>query len=203
VIGILAGDHVSHQPRARESFLDRIGKPLGDHDIGFAVGTGVFRPHVLDHDQRRGDIFELFADFLADAMPHAAAVGAREFVGGDVMHDPLAGQAPRQRLAAVAVLRRRTRRGRRLGGQIGSRRGLGLCQDLPSEEQELSGVDPLALRAVPLVEELFELVLELLVEMNLLTERREQFADEPMGGFQVVGKWVYERGVHTPYYVDA
>ncbi|MGZ3357235.1 MAG: hypothetical protein ACXVBO_20600 [Isosphaeraceae bacterium] len=56
------------------------------------------------------------------------------------------------------------------------------------EEQELSGVDSLALPAEAVAEELFELVLELLVEMGLLMERREQLADELMGRFQVVGK---------------
>jgi hypothetical protein len=52
-------------------------------------------------------------------------------------------------------------------------------------------------------EELFELVLKLLVEMELLVQRREQLADELMGRFQVVRELVHERGVHTPYYVDA
>jgi hypothetical protein len=60
----------------------------------------------------------------------------------------------------------------------------------------------LALLAVALAKELFELVLELLVEMDLLAERRQQLADDLMGGFQVVRKWIGE-GDHTLYYVDA
>ena len=79
--------------------------------------------------------------------------------------------------------------------------GLGLRQDLVGEEQELSGVDPLALAAVALAEELFELVLELGVEVDLLAERLQQLADELMGGLEVVGEWV-GRGDHTLYYVD-
>ena len=82
------------------------------------------------------------------------------------------------------------------------RRGLGLRQDLPGEEQELSRVDPLALRAVALAEELLELVLELVVEMDLLRQRLEQLTDELMGRLQVVGEWIGE-GDHTLYYVDA
>ena len=52
-----------------------------------------------------------------------------------------------------------------------------------------------------MAEKLFELVLELLVEMDLLTKRFQQLADELMGRFQVVGEWIRE-GDHTLYYVD-
>ena len=161
---------------------------------------------MFEHDQRRGDVFELLADFLADASPLGAAVGADALFGRHVVQDRLAGQARRQRLAAVAFLLGSTRSGRRgwgrLRGRGGCRRGLGLRQDLLGEEQELSGVDPLALLAVALAKELFELVLELLVEMDLLAERLQQLADELMGRFEVVGEWIGE-GDHTLYYVDA
>jgi hypothetical protein len=129
---------------------------------------------VLDHDHRRGDVFELLADVLADAGPLGAAVGAGALLGRDVMDDRLAGQARRQRLAAVALLLggTRSRRRVRLGCRSGCR--LGLRQDLLGEEQELGRVDPLGLRAIALAEELFELVLELLVEMDLLRQRLDQ-----------------------------
>jgi hypothetical protein len=138
---------------------------------------------VLDHDQRRGDVFELLADVLADAGPLGAAVGAGAPLGRDVMDDRLAGQARRQRLAAVALLLggARSRRRARLGSRGGCRRRLGLRQDLPGEEQELGRVDPLGLRAIALAEELFELVLELLVEMDLLRQRLDQLTDERRG----------------------
>ena len=208
VIGILVGNHVSHQPWPGEPLLDRLGKPLGDHDVGGAVGTGVFRADVLEHDQRRGDVFELFADFGADALPHSAAVGARELFGEDVMHHRLAGQARGQGLPAVTLLLGlgRTRRRRRFGDHLGLRRGLGLGfglrQDFLGEEPELSGVDALALAAVALTEEFFELMLELGVEMKLLGERVQQLADELMGRLDVVGEWI-SQGDHTLYYVDA
>jgi hypothetical protein len=79
--------------------------------------------------------------------------------------------------------------------------GFGLRQDFLGEEQELSGVDPLTLPAVALTEELFELMLEFGVEMDLLAERLQQLADELMGRFEVVGERV-GRGDHTPNYVD-
>jgi hypothetical protein len=162
---------------------------------------------MLEHDQRRRDIFELFADFLADAAAHGAAIGARELFGGDVVQDRLAGQARGERLSAVALLLGllRPRRERALGDRLGLWSGLGLRlglrQDFLGEEQELSGVDPLALPAIALAEELFKLMLELGVEMNLLAERLQQLADELMGRLDVVGEWV-GRGDHTPNYVD-
>jgi hypothetical protein len=66
----------------------------------------------------------------------------------------------------------------------------------------LSGVDPLALPAIALAEELFELMLKFGVEMNLLAERLQQLADELVGRLDVVGERV-GRGDHTLYYVDA
>ena len=161
---------------------------------------------MFEHDHRRGDVFELLADFLTDASPLGAAVGADELFGRHVVHDRLAGQARRQRLAAVAFLLGNTRSGRRgwgrLRGRDGCRRGHGLRQDLLGEEQKLSGVDPLALLAIALAKELFELVLELLVEIDLLAERLQQLADELMGGFQIAGEWIGD-GDHIQYYVDA
>jgi hypothetical protein len=110
------------------------------------------------------------------------------------VHDPLARQIRRQGLAAVTFGRRFCRRGRRgLGRGLGCRRCLGLRRgsfdDLRREEQELVGVEFLGLAAIELAEELFELVLEFFVEVGLLAEGRDQFADEPVGGFEVVGKW--------------
>src|SRR4051812_627061 len=145
---------------------------------------------------------------MTDASPLGATVGADALFGWYVMQDRLAGQARRQRLAAVALLLGRTRTGRRgrirlrLQGRTRIRRGRGLREDLLGEEQELSRVDPLALGAVALAEELLELVLKLFVEMDLLGERLQQLTDELMGGFQVVREWVRD-GDHTLNYVDA
>ena len=69
-------------------------------------------------------------------------------------------------------------------------------QDLAGEEQELGGVERLGLAAVALAEELFELVLELLVEVGLLGERLQQLADELMAGLEVGGQFA-GRGRHA------
>ena len=127
--------------------------------------------------------------------------------GGDVVQDRLAGQARGERLSAVALLlglghtRWERGLGDRLGLWSGLRLGLRLRQDFLSEEQELSGIDPLALPAIALAEELFELMLEFGVEMNLLAECLQKLADELMGRLDVVWEWV-GRGDHTPNYVD-
>ena len=78
---------------------------------------------------------------------------------------------------------------------------MGLRQNLLGEEQKLSGVDLLGFLTVALPQKLFELVLELLVEMDLLTKRLQQLADELMGRFQIIWEWVRD-GDHTLYYVD-
>jgi hypothetical protein len=106
----------------------------------------------------------------------------------------------------VALLRGRSRRGRSRRGpwfgiRGGVRWGIGLGEDLPGEEQELGGVDPLALPAVAMAQELFELMLEFGVEVELLGERLQQLADEPMGRLEIIGERVV-RGDHTPQYVD-
>ena len=80
--------------------------------------------------KRRGDVFELLADFLAEASPIDAAVGAEALFGRDIVHDPPAWQTRRQGLAAVAFSLGRIRGG--VGARTGSGprrvvgRGLGL-----------------------------------------------------------------------------
>src|SRR5262249_32981320 len=130
-------------------------------------------------------------------------IGTRELFGGNVVQDRLAGQARGEWLSAVAVLLGLgcTWRGRRLDNRLGSRRGLGLSQDFLGEEQELGRINPLALAAVALAEELFELMLKFGVEMNLLAQRLQQLADELMGRLEVVREWI-GRGDHTSYYVE-
>ena len=70
-------------------------KPVGDHDVGLAGLAGILWADVFEHDKRRGDIFKLLADFLADASPIDAAVGAEALFGRDVMHDRPAWQTRR------------------------------------------------------------------------------------------------------------
>ena len=78
-----------------------------------------------------------------------------------------------------------------LGGRRGARRGQGghrLGRDLGHEEEQLGGIDRLALLAIPLAEEPFELVLEPGDEVILLAERLGQLADLAVGGVEVAGE---------------
>ncbi len=190
MVGVLAHGHVRQQARPGQALLDRLGEPLGDHDVRLTVGAGVLGPDVLEHDERRGHIFELLAEFLADRPALDAALRAEPLFGRDVVRHPPTRQARRQGLAAVAGglgFRGGLVRGCRSGSDLGPA-GLG---DLLREEPELAGVELLALPAVEPAEDLFELVLEVGVEVGLLAERGEQLADEPVGTLDVLG----QRGV--------
>ena len=57
------------------------------------------------------------------------------------------------------------------------------------EKKELVGIELLGLLAVQSAEEQFELMLELFVEVGLLVQAGQELADQPMGGFDVVGQW--------------
>ena len=177
VVGVLADGHLGQQPRPGQPLLDRLGEPLGDDDVRLAALAGVLGPHVLEDDQAGRHVLELLADLLADPDPHRAAVGTGKLArrgrrGGSRLRGRLAGSGLRPWPSFLGWFRRsRSRR------RLGRRRGLGRrwarsCrQDLAGEEQELGGVELLGLAAVALAEELFELVLELLVEVGLLGER--------------------------------
>jgi hypothetical protein len=84
--------------------------------------------------------------------------------------------------------RGRRRFGRRFGLGLGRDLGRAGFENLAGEEQELIGVELLGLLAIESVEEKFELVLELFVEMGLLVQADQQLADEPVGGLDVLGQ---------------
>jgi hypothetical protein len=46
---------------------------------------GVLGSHVLEHDRRGGDVFELLADLFADARAVAAESGPNRVLGGGVL----------------------------------------------------------------------------------------------------------------------
>ena len=189
MVGILADGHLGHEPRPRKALLDGLGKPPGDDDVPLAALASVLGPDVLQDDQTGRDILELLANFFADLDPHGAAVGAGKILGGDVVKNRPTWQVRWQRLAAVPTLfgwAGRSRSWRRVARRRGFRcRVLPGSQDLAGEEQELSGVELLSLAAITLAQELFELVLEFLVEVSLLGERVQQFANELMAGLEI------------------
>ena len=77
MIRIFADNHLGQQPWSGQPLLDRLGEPLGNDHIGLARLTGVFGPHILDHDQAGRNVIELLADLLADLGADDTAVGTR------------------------------------------------------------------------------------------------------------------------------
>src|SRR5258708_39230539 len=98
----------------------------------------IFGANVLEHEQRRRNIFELLAHLLADLLALGAAVGAEAILGRHVVHDLLARQVRWQPLAAVSLPIRlwRCRWRYRL-------RGFRLGQDLLGGPPKLGGLNPL------------------------------------------------------------
>jgi hypothetical protein len=190
---------MSEESRAGKSLFDRLGESLGNHDVGLAALARVFGPHVLNDDDRRRHIFELLADLLTEARTLRAAIGTEPLLERDIVHNPPARQIRRQGLAAVAFGRRFRRRGpcglgRGLGLGLGRWLGLrfGGLEDLSREEQEPVGIELFGFTAIEPPEGLFELMLEIGVEMGLLAEGLDQLADEPVSGLEVVGEWGVE-----------
>jgi hypothetical protein len=139
---------------------------------------------MFEHDQAGKDVFELLADVRADRLACVAALRAGTVLERDVVDDPLAGQTRWQELAAVAS-----------GGRLGGRRfgpwrhrSHWLGQSLRREQNQLTGINGLALLAVALSQELLELVLEVSDELVLLTERLGQCTDLAVGGVEVAGE---------------
>ena len=150
--------------------------------MSFTALAGIFRSDMLENHEAGGDVFELLAGLLADLAAFEATFGASSISGSDVVDDPLARQARRQRLAA-AVARGRRGRLRIRGWPRGWR-----LDDFGGEEEQLGGVDGLALLAEPLAEELLELVLEPGDEHALPTQGLGLLAELEVGGGQVVGE---------------
>ena len=108
VVAELAGDHISKQARTSQPLVDRLRRLRGLLDLqldrrGFAAFAGVGVADVPQHLERRGQVFELFPDFLADPMSHLAAAGARLLGVGQVVLDVEARQMVGQLLTTVPL----------------------------------------------------------------------------------------------------
>jgi hypothetical protein len=166
--------------------------------MGRTMFASIFGANMLEHQKRCRHIFELLANLFTDLATFLTTLRAGTILGSDIVNDSLPRQARRQRFATVPFGLRRGRIGRwRLG-----RRRLRLGENLVGEQQELSGVDLLTLLTVTLSQELFELMLKLLIQDHLLPQRLGQLADLAMSRVDVVrecGGWLR----HTFYYGDA
>jgi hypothetical protein len=150
-----------------------------------AAGADILVDEVLDHEQRRRPVVELFAPVRTDVDADLAAtltdaLGLRQFV---VLG--LARQVLRQTAAAVWPappfgLRRRTRLERRWGRILAHGR--------LSEEQELVGVNAFAARPVQAAQQQVEAVPQPLNVAIALVQRGQQFQDHALERGRVVGQ---------------
>ena len=99
---------------------------------------------VLDHEQRRGPIVELFAPVGADVDAHMAAARAHALRLGQLVMPGLAGQVVRQTAAAMGLA---AALGRGLGRRL-SRRGRVLARGQFGEQRRLVGIDTFAARPI-------------------------------------------------------
>src|SRR5512135_716766 len=186
VIAILARDRLGQEPRPRQPLVDRLGRLVREGDVLLARATGVAKSRVLDHEERGRDVLQLLADLFADLDAHVAAVGTGQFLGGQLVFDPLPGQMfgePLPSPAPPVPPRFRDLRLRRLlDGRLGDAiRGVG-------EQAELGGIDALPPGTVLAAEQLLDLVLQLLDPPLRLPDRVRLLADDLVAESQVVGK---------------
>ena len=120
MIGVLADQDVTEQPRAGPTFIDGTIRQVGDHHPVLAVFACILGTNVLADHKRSRHIVQLFADLFADPGLGSTAAGASQLGLGHRMLDRLSRQMGRQGDATVA-----TRRGRLgpLGGSLGRRGG--------------------------------------------------------------------------------
>src|SRR5262249_3256222 len=103
MIGILLGDHMSQETRPGQSLGDGLRGLLRGGDMSLAVRAGVSTAPVLDDEQRRRPVIELFAALGADLGSWLAAVGAAAFDLGQLVEDRDAREVLGQSLPAVAA----------------------------------------------------------------------------------------------------
>jgi hypothetical protein len=138
---------------------------------------------VLDHDQRRRTVLELFTLVHADVEAYLAAVRADPFGLGQLVMPALAGQVLGQ---APAAMRPAPPRG--LGRRLGWRRRCLGAPDRLHEQQELVRIVALAPRAVQAAQQPVEPVPQRLVVAPLLLECGEQLQDQAPERGHVVGQ---------------
>ena len=139
------------------------------------LAAHIWAGHARDDDQAGGHVFQLLADLLADLAGARRRSRDRRAPRGRRRGRPACG-AGSPAAACGRGLRTRGFRRRRCRPAAASwrhRSRSGASRTLVREEQELVGVELLALPAVEPAEELLELVLELGDELALLTQGRE------------------------------
>ena len=182
VISHLAGDDVRQQPRPDETFFnwppelrrllrrDHLRPPLAG--VLFAGLAGVRDADVLEDLEVRGEAFELFADFLADAVARGCAAGALLLLVGEVVDDADAREVLGQFAPAVVVSVPGSAAGELLAGLVFDGCGVRGVQrhgvDINAEQHQLKRVKALGLGAVEPAEDRIDRGLDCEVDGGLL-----------------------------------
>jgi hypothetical protein len=66
MVAVFANDDVRQQTPTGEPLVDRLRRLTGQSDTLFTLTAGILKADVLDHEQRRRLVFELFAGLLTD-----------------------------------------------------------------------------------------------------------------------------------------
>ena len=103
MIGELSHDHLRQQACSGRALFDRLRRFVRRLHRAIA---GVLQAHVLNHAQGRRNVVVALAGLFGDQTQILAASGAVLVGLGQIVHDSLALQMPRQRLASAALLRR-------------------------------------------------------------------------------------------------
>jgi hypothetical protein len=152
-----------------------------------ARAAGIAESRVDDDEERRRDVFQLLAQLFADLGPREPAVRAGQFLGGELILDPLAGQALGELLpprASPSSLRLGILE---LGGLLGDTLG-DVIGGVFTEESELGGIDALAPWAELATVKQLDLMLQLLDPPPGLPDHLRLLADDLVAESQVVGE---------------
>ena len=194
MIGILARRHVSHQPRPGEPFSIGSGSLSAITTLPGIQGRHISAACAGARSATQGQI-RVVRGLPADHVRTAPQSGTGSCSGGTSCRTGLRGRLAGSGFRPWPFFLGGFAPGVDSGSGSGIATGCGVGSAsararISWAKAELSGVDPLALLAVALAEELFELMLEFGVEMDLLAECLQQLADELMGRFEIVWEWV-------------
>ena len=167
VIAKLRHQHVRQQSRTGPAAVDHPIRQRRDRHALATARAGVLLAHMHEHAETRRHPVEHFGTLGADAGPLLAAVRAGELLLGRTMHNLLARQIRRQRLAARR-LRARPLPGALRGALAGSLSdhlllravGLGAVGNFLEQQRQLVRIDLLRTAAVRLAQHLGEPELE-------------------------------------------
>lgn len=182
VIAVLAHRHLSDEPGTRQALLDGLRWLGGSHQMAFALWTSIGAADVFTHEERCGNVVELFTDLFADRFTDHLALGTLPLFWGQFVAVLFTTQG-RWKLTPTGrrdLLRRgcwfsrnRLRQRGKQVFQLGEQ-GIGL------------GIELLATRAVQTTQQLVELLLQIDIGALFAIQRVEEFDNHLLENSRVI-----------------